>query len=356
MIRFANERRVFFVEEPVYEAGSPRMEVGQITSKLFVCTPHLPESLASEAEFWQRKLLEDLLAEREIERPIVWFYTPMALPLIENIEPTLVVYDCMDELSAFRGAPAALVERERRLFSRADLVFTGGQSLFEAKRAQHAAVFAFPSSVDARHFAVAREPGEEPPDQREITGDRLGFFGVIDERMDLGLLAALAKARPRHSIVMIGPVVKISEGDLPRLPNIHYLGPKSYAELPAYIASWKVALMPFALNESTRFISPTKTLEYMAAGKPIVSTAIRDVVSPYGESGLVRIADERSFPEAVDAALATELGAYTAACDKVLEHTSWDRTWSAMSELLSKSIRDRESTHTKRANSSCSTT
>jgi UDP-galactopyranose mutase len=336
------------------------MVVEEVLPNLHVCTPHLPlaaqESELAQREALARQLLERLLVTREVSRPTLWFYTPMALTLAVNIEPALVVYDCMDELSAFRGAPPELVAREHELLKRADLVFTGGQSLFEAKRDQHPAIRAFPSSVDAQHFASARVLSQEPPDQRSISGERLGFFGVIDERMDLELLAALARARPNYQLVMIGPVVKISEADLPRADNIHYLGPKTYAELPAYIAGWKVALMPFALNESTRFISPTKTLEYMAAGKPIVSTAIRDVVLPYGESGMVHIADERSFPQAVDVAAATERDAYLAACDRILERTSWDATWFAMAELLSNSTRDRRGSTHERDDDSCSTT
>lgn len=345
---------MFFVEEPVYDEGPERMESVEALPNLFVCTPHL-RSETTDVEPIQRALLERFLREREVHRPLAWFYTPMALPLIANIDAPLVVYDCMDELSAFRGAPPRLVEREKQLFARANLVFTGGQSLFEAKRAQHAAIFPFPSSVDAAHFRAARTPGQEPDDQRDIGRPRLGFFGVLDERLDVELLGSLARARPNYEFVMIGPIVKISDSDLPRLPNIHYLGPKSYADLPAYIAGWQAALMPFALNEATRFISPTKTLEYMAAGKPIVSTAIRDVVSPYGEAGLVRIADAASFPAAVDAALATDSASHQQACDQALEKTSWERTWAAMNELIARVARNRSLANCERGTDSCST-
>lgn len=343
MSRFANQRRVFFVEEPVCEPGPPRMEVNRVSSNLYVCTPHLPASSARESEEQQRELLEALLSEREVSRPVLWFYTPMSLPLVANIPAELVVYDCMDELSAFRGAPPELVAREQQLFQRADLVFTGGQSLFQAKRARHPAIFAFPSSVDAPHFAAARAPVAEPLDQRDIAGDRLGFFGVIDERMDLALLAALARARPEYQLIMVGPVVKISTADLPRAPNIHYLGPKTYAELPSYIAGWKVALMPFALNESTRFISPTKTLEYLAGGKPVVSTMIRDVVTPYADSGLVQVAESHNFVAAVRRALAGDALPKLAEVDALLERTSWRQTWGQMSALLTSAQQAKES-------------
>ena len=106
--------------------------------------------------------------------------------------------------------------------------------------------------------------------------------------MDFELLSGVARARPGWSFVMLGPVVKIDEESLPRAANIHYLGSKSYAELPRYASGWDVALLPFARNESTEFISPTKTPEYLAAGLPVVSTSIRDVVRPYQELGLVQ--------------------------------------------------------------------
>jgi UDP-galactopyranose mutase len=254
----------------------------------------------------------------------------------------------MDELSAFKGASPELREREAALFQRADVVFTGGQSLFEAKRHQHANVHAFPSSIDVNHFGRARASTQEPPDQACIPGPKLGFIGVIDERMDLPLLRAIAEARPDWHIVMIGPVVKIDPASLPQLPNIHYLGGKQYSELPAYIAGWNVGLLPFAMNESTRFISPTKTPEYLAAGKPVVSTPIRDVVRPYGEFGLVRIgASADAFIAAIDAALlecaTPSYEHWLAKVDTFLAGSSWDTTWAEMGALIDSAIRNRRS-------------
>jgi UDP-galactopyranose mutase len=241
----------------------------------------------------------------------------------------------MDELSAFKNAPAALREREAELFKRADLVFTGGQSLYEAKRHQHHSIHAFPSSIDAPHFMQARAMVDERADQREIPHPRIGFFGVIDERMDIDLLAGVADLRPDWHLVIIGPVVKIDENDLPRRDNIHYLGGKSYKELPAYLSGWDVAMLPFARNESTRFISPTKTPEYLAAGCPVVSTSIRDVVRPYGQKGLVHIADTpEEFAAAIDTAIKTDSPQRLMEVDSFLRQTSWDRTWSQMSDLI----------------------
>jgi UDP-galactopyranose mutase len=287
----------------------------------------------------QRSLLEGLLSERriDVDQAVLWYYTPMALPFSRHLSPRATVYDCMDELSAFKGAPPELREREDELFSRADLVFTGGQTLYEAKRDRHPAVYAFPSSIDHEHFAQARTTIREPQDQVAIPHPRLGFFGVIDERLDIELLDAVAHARPDWQIVMIGPVVKIDPAALPRRDNIHYLGGKAYADLPAYLAGWDVALLPFARNESTRFISPTKTPEYLAAGKPVVSTSIRDVVRPYGDMKLVGIADTaEEFVKAVEFAL-DERGRsaeWLARVDEFLGQTSWDKTWGQMSRLI----------------------
>jgi UDP-galactopyranose mutase len=264
----------------------------------------------------------------------------MALAFTRHLRPLAVVYDCMDELSAFRGAPPALVEREAGLLRRADLVFTGGQSLWEAKRTRHPNVHCFPSGIDAAHFARARGAIAEPADQAAIPGPRIGFFGVLDERLDVALVRELAAARPEWSLVMIGPVVKIAPDELPRAENIHYLGPKGYDELPAYLAGWDVAALFFAMNEATRFISPTKTPEYLAAGKPVVSTPIRDVVHPYGDAGLVRIADgTAAWVESIEAALAdAHDGVWLARVDRFLAGISWDRTWGEMDALLASAL------------------
>ncbi len=351
LTRFAQGRRVFFIEEPIFspapsvpsptsgETGAVgRLDVTKHESGVWVVVPHLPEGLSEETvNATQQVLLDNLFAEHEICKYICWYYTPMALGFTRHLEPMAVVYDCMDELSAFRGAPPVLREREAELFHRADLVFTGGQSLYEAKRDQHENVYAFPSSVEVAHFAQARTNKEDPADQANIPHPRLGFYGVIDERMDIELLEAIAEARPDWHLVMIGPVVKIDPATLPRRENIHYLGGKDYKELPAYLSGWDLAMLPFARNESTRFISPTKTPEYLAAGKPVVSTSIRDVVRPYGQEGLVRIADTvAEFVAAAEAAMKEdcEESGWLARVDGFLEQISWDRTWNSMMQLI----------------------
>ena len=343
MTRHARTGRVFFVEEPRREPGAtPRLDVRAVEGGVQVVVPVLPEGLAPEDEARaQRGLLDRLLADEGVRDFVLWYYTPMALGFTAHLRPRLVVYDCMDELSLFKGAPPELLERERRLLEKADVVFTGGWSLYEAKRGRHPNVHGMPSSVDAAHFAAARNGLADPPDQAALPRPRLGFFGVLDERFDAALVGGAARARPDWQFVMLGPVVKIDPADLPRSANIHYLGGKPYAALPAYVGGWDVALMPFARNDSTRFISPTKTPEYLAAGRPVVSTSIRDVVRPYGEKGLVRIADEvDAFVAAAEAAMREDAKdpRWLARVDEMLSTMSWDRTWAAMEAAMREAL------------------
>lgn len=340
LMRFARGQRVFFVEEPVFGAACPSLEIREPERGVFVVVPHLQDDLTDEiVACIQRGLLAGFLREQKISRYLLWYYTPMAMAYTAQLTPLATVYDCMDELSAFRGAPARLREYERELFEVADLVFTGGYSLYEAKRKQHPRVHVFPSSVDVDHFAQAREISAAPADQREIARPRAGFYGVIDERLDLDLLKAVAEVRPEWQFIMLGPIAKIDPASLPQAPNIHYLGPKPYDDLPAYLAGWDVALMPFARNESTRFISPTKTPEYLAAGKPVVSTSIPDVVRLYGERGLVQIADSPDeFVRAMDAAILPASVEHQAQVDAFLATMSWDHTGQAMQELIAQHI------------------
>lgn len=338
--RFARERRVFYIEEPVFGADGPHLHSTLRECGVWVIVPHLPNGLtAAETATAMNSLIERLFLEQGIEAHVLWYYTAMAIPYTRHLAPMAAVYDCMDELSAFKGAPAIVRQHERELFARADLVFTGGQSLFEAKQPHHSRVHLFPSSVDVPHFARARQALPDPPDQSIISSPRIGFYGVIDERMDLDLLAGIADARPDWQFVMIGPVVKIDSLRLPRHDNIHYLGSKPYAELPGYLAGWDIAMLPFARNESTRFISPTKTPEYLAAGRPVVSTSITDVVRPYAEQGLVRIADTPGdFVSAIEHLLSDDGGERQRRADAFLSEMSWDRTWSAMATRIDDAI------------------
>ena len=340
--RYARTNRVHYVEEPLlHEGAAPHLRISE-SDGVTVVVPVLPEGLNPvEMAGAQRGLLDRYFVEADIDDFLLWYYTPMALRFTAHLSPRAVVYDCMDELAAFKGAPASLKMLEANLLRRASLVFTGGHSLYEAKKHQHHNIHAFPSSVDVAHFARARQPLTDPIDQSSIGRPRLGFFGVIDERLDIALLRDVADARPNWQLIMVGPVVKIDPATLPRRPNIHYLGGKPYSELPEYISSWNVALMPFARNESTRFISPTKTPEYMAAGKPVVSTSIRDVVRPYGVRRLVRIADDAdAFVSACEEALEEDRAVRLSRFDTYMARMSWDRTWIQMQALINDALLD----------------
>src|SRR5687767_12914007 len=338
LTRCARDRRVFFVEEPIYGNGSMRLDVREAEAGVNVVVPQLPDGLRSEIAInaVMKEMTCLLFFVIHINQYIFWYYTPIALKFTDHFNPIASIYDCMDELSAFKGANSELPLLEKQLFRCVDLVFTGGQSLYEAKCNQHGAVHAFPSSIDATHFGKARTAIKDPEDQSSIPHPRLGFFGVIDERFDSELLDQVATKRPDWNFVIIGPVVKIEPASLPKHKNIHYLGPKKYDELPDYLSGWDIALLLFARNESTRFISPTKTPEYLAAGKPVISTSIRYVVRPYGEMKLVEIADTPDeFIYAAEKILSRSSDAeWLARVDSFLANVSWDKTWKEMSDLI----------------------
>lgn len=338
MSRFAKYRRVYFFEEPVFSGVSvSQIHIKESKEGVRVVVPHLVKDLEPvEQEAILMELIDELIIDEEMNNYTLWYYTPMALPFSRHLSPSKIIYDCMDELSHFKGAPKNLLDYESQLFSQADIVFTGGHSLFEAKRHLHRNIHPFPSSIDYRHFAQARGMVEDPSDQSYIPHPRIGFFGVIDERMNLQLLDGIAEQRPDWQIVLIGPIAKIDPNHLPKRANIHYLGQKSYDELPLYIAGWDLAIMPFALNDSTKYISPTKTPEFLAAGKPVVSTSIRDVVNPYGFEKLVYIADTvGDFIRCAEEAMEERKDDphWLETVDAFLADKSWDRTWKKMADL-----------------------
>jgi glycosyltransferase involved in cell wall biosynthesis len=350
MARLAADSPVAFIEEPMPDpSGPPRWETSTPAPNVTVWRPRTP-SLApgfhADQLRWLEPMMEELAPEIGRQARVAWLYTPLALPLARAIEPDVVVYDCMDELSLFQGAPSELLVRERELLGWADVMFTGGPSLYRAKRDRHPNVHCFASSVDAAHFrqALPRVGAlSEPADQAPLPHPRLGFYGVLDERLDTDLLDALARARPEWQIVLVGPVVKIDPAQLPRHPNLHYLGQRSYDALPGYLAGWDVCLLPFARNDATRFISPTKTLEYMAAERPIVSTPITDVAEPYG--GIVYLGDTPDrFIAACDAALAAPAAERARRATRMratLARTSWDSTVTAMRTLVGQHLQAR---------------
>ncbi|AEG94391.1 glycosyltransferase [Ramlibacter tataouinensis] len=347
--RLAARWRVVFIEEPMLHAQEPHLERIKPCPGVQVWRPHVkgdtPGFHDDHLPVLQQMVMQ-AMAEENVKDYWVWFYTPMAYPLASEMTPRGVVYDCMDELAAFKNAPRQLLQRENALFKAADLVFTGGPSLYQSKRTRHPSVHCFPSSVDAKHFA--RNVPDHPL-QAQLPHPRVGYCGVIDERVDLGMVAALADARPEWQVVMVGPVVKIDPASIPQRPNIHWLGQQSYDDLPAFISGWDVCMLPFALNEATRFISPTKTLEYMACGRPSVSTAIKDVVEPYGHVVPI-VSTPEEFVAACDEILARtpELQLrHAKALAEVVARTSWDATANGMAELIAQA--DQENQAAKRA-------
>jgi glycosyltransferase involved in cell wall biosynthesis len=325
---------VLFIEEPIpSDRDESYLKLRRVHDDVHVAVPAI--AAGEDAERDLRRIVEEAMLALGIDDHIAWYYTPAALPFTDHLAPRTIVYDCMDDLTGFDGADPRLPLLEETLLERADVVFTGGHALYGRMAGRHRNVHAFPSSVDSEHFGAARDVTVDPDDQREIPRPRIGFAGVIDERLDLDLVAAAAELRPEWSFVMLGPMVKIPPHRLPAGPNVHPLGMKHYRDLPRYLAGWDVAIMPFAKNRATRYISPTKTLEYLAAGLPVVSTSIADVVDPYGERGVVAIADDAtSFVDAIDESLRHDAVHHLRRVDDVLRLTSWDSTARRMHALV----------------------
>jgi len=349
LTRFAADFKITLIEEPIFDTAGPAFY--SITPKeenLNVIVPHMPQGLsAEEVNQVQKGLLDDSMKNKQLTNYAFWYYTPMALEFSRKYMPEIVIYDCMDELSAFKFAPESLKALEQELLSKADVVFTGGQSLYQAKKNQHANIHPFPSSIEVEHFAKTRELKAltQAKEDKPLT---LGFYGVIDERFDINLIKEMATARPEWQFNLIGPVVKIDPATLPQNSNIKYLGPKSYQELPEQMTTWDIALIPFMINESTKFISPTKTPEYLAAGLPVISTAIRDVVNPYGIKQLVYIGNNaEDFIAAAEQELAKTTSvkhAWLKKVDSFLSQNSWSKTYQAMLKLTKQVLIDKANT------------
>ena len=342
--RSARYRRVYFFEEPVFGMTDfPRLHLRETPEGVQVVVPYLPSTIKNEdVEIALKELVDELIFDEEVSSMTTWYYTPMALLFTRHLEASITIFDCMDELSLFKGAPQTLMNLESELMKRADLVFTGGYSLYEAKKHAHHNIHPFPSSIDYAHFSQGRLQMVEPDDQAHIPHPRIGFYGVVDERFDLELLQRMAEIRPDFQFIIIGPITKIDPETLPVRANIHYLGKKDYQTLPLYLGGWDCAMIPFALNESTRFISPTKTPEYLAAGKPVVSTPIRDVVRPYGDEELVKIASSpEEFILCVEQSIEERAfnSEWINRVDNFLAEISWDHTFSQMAQLERESLR-----------------
>lgn len=345
MERFAKHNRVFFIEEPVFDqSGKPFMEVNKDGQNLWIIKPHLIHGYSPDENVFQQKiLLSSFYDEYVIKNYTHWYYTPMALIISNHLQPEMIIYDCMDELSNFNFAPPELKQREKELFRVADLVFTGGHNLYKAKKNAHNNIFPFPSSIDKGHFEKARSIRKEPADQVNLSHPIFGFYGVVDERFDIDILREVATRKPQWSFVIIGPVIKIDPATLPQLGNIHYLGARNYEVLPYYLSGWDIAMIPFLLNDSTKYISPTKTPEYLAAGVPVISSSIVDVVNPYAINNLIHIADDAdAFIDKAEKELAvTDKKSWIDRVDFFLKENSWDQTWREMMQHINATLKNK---------------
>ena len=347
MSRFAKKRRVFFFEEAVCDAPSQYNEIfDDPATGVCVVTPHITNDTINTSEAL-RHLLDIFMASMNIKTYVTWYYTPLSFAFSDHLKPALLVYDCMDELSSFKFASPELKVWEQKLFAKADLVFTGGMHLYEAKKKLHSNIFGVPSGIDIKHFIQARKFVKDPVDQAHIPHPRIGFYGVVDERFNIELLRSAAEQRPDWHFIVIGPTAKIDPATLPVNNNIHFIGMRDYKELPAYLAGWDVAMMPFELNEATKYISPTKTPEFLAAGKPVVSTSIHDVVHPYSDKKVVSIADTPDeFVAAIEQYLSTERSKnWLNEVDSLLETMTWDDKWKLMNDLMNKTINTKTINH-----------
>jgi glycosyltransferase involved in cell wall biosynthesis len=343
--RLAEQRPVLFVEEPIFldDLASAKLDVSVPHANVFRAVPRLPGALRDDYErgiaeirgLVQQAILPGGELRRTFNNPVQWFYSPFTAPaMLGAFNEIAVVYDCMDELSQFRFAHPDLVRRERLLLANADVVFTGGYKLYESKRRYHDNVHFFGCGVDNGHFGKARlSDTPVPTDIASLPQPVFGYFGVIDERIDYDLIRALAASRPDASVVMVGPVVKVDPAALPKAPNILWLGQRDYAALPGYVKGFNVCLMPFALNEATEFINPTKTLEYMSAGKPIVSTAVPDVVRNF--TPVVRVArSARDFVALTSEAALNPSDALLRQGLDMAASASWESIVGKMSKLI----------------------
>jgi glycosyltransferase involved in cell wall biosynthesis len=216
-----------------------------------------------------------------LRRDLLWTYNPMTTLLFPMRDFGTVVYHCVDEIGAQRGMPRAEIDAaERELLTCVDHCFVTAESLLDTRRERCESIHYFPNVADFEHFAAAREEQTRVPEDLAVLGGPIvGFIGAITEqKLDFALVRALAEAHPEYSIVLIG---KVGEGDpwasaepLRGLSNVHLLGPRPYEVLPAYLKGFDVAVLPSALNDYTSGMFPMKFFEYLAAGCPVVATAL----------------------------------------------------------------------------------
>src|SRR5690606_38053916 len=346
LARAARQRRVAYVEEPLFDVSAPALELSTTDEGVLLAVPHLPVGTTPlQADAARRRMLNRVIAELDDSRPVLWYCTPTAVGYTAHLKSAAIVYDCTEDVGRV-NAPSDLADRERWLLERADVVFTDSHSLCRHKRriTHRSNIYPFLSCVDIDRFGCAREPTPEPPDQDDVEGPRIGFPGVIDERIDLRLLGEVADARPDLQLVMVGPILGVDPAALPRLPNLHWLGAKPHEQILACIAGWEVAMLPLVGSDQPLYIPPTKVAEYLAAGKPVVSTTVADVIDPYGRAGLAWIGDGAGeFVDAIDDALTSDRHARVTHADNFLFEHSWQSTWEQMWTHVERALASRTS-------------
>lgn len=346
--RLAGRWRVVVVEEPRHAPGAMRLEIFEAAPHLTVLTPHTPvdaEGFQDSQTAALKWLLRQYVDARGLHLDAIWLTTPMALPLANAMGADCLVYDCMEEPSAGSSTPMLVRQREAALMHQAALVLAGGPALFKVRKSLHTHAHCLPSGVDMAHFSPVKLKPTGPLVRRAhelqsgLPRQRLGFAGIIDARLDLNIITALAESHPGWSLIMVGPIVGLDAARLPRRPNIHWLGPQSYELLPYLMAGWDLAMMPFVLDESTRFLNPVQALESMAAGLPVVGTPLLDVQALYFPT--VTIASPEGFVAACEDVLAEgtleRCARLVDIARRAVRH-SWEDTADTVHELLEEAL------------------
>lgn len=345
--RLAKHHRILFVEEPVFASEGDALlsaVLEEVMPGITTLTPQLCALACGDTPLWLWPCRDEItrqvraaLKQLDFRSRALWLYTPTPDFMVEAVTPDMLVYDVMDELANFKFAPAQLKANETRLLGQSAVVFTGGASMFDSKKHLNPNTHLFASGVDGKHYAAACDPATTTPEwMNGIPGPRAAYIGVIDERLDYELIAKMAQAHPGIQFLMCGPVAKVDPAHLPQAPNLHYPGQQQYADLPRILKGADICLMPFAMNEATKFISPTKTLEYMATHRPIISTPVADVARFY--SDIVYLADDHDgFIAQIGAALqesAEDRARKRQREDKILAEQAWDAIADNMETLM----------------------
>ncbi len=333
---------IIFIEKPLLQrSGKPNHFISRVSDNILILTPVItdedPESTIHETV---EQLLTEKLKSHNTTEYICWYYSPKAINYSQKLTPKLIIFDCMDECCGYEGADTEVNESEKKLLEVTDLVFTGGRSLCNAKKLLHKNVHLFPDSIDYERFNGNTKQAKKNIIKKPAA--KIGYFGVIDERLDLNLLDKIAANKPKWKFEIAGPIVENMHGKLPERKNITFTGDIRDEEIPSIIGEWDAAILPYSKNNSTENTAPSRLLVYFAANKNIVSTSINDIVHYFGENGMVRIADEPDdFVKALEAAIKYKPEAeWQKKVDSIIRKTTWEKTWNGMSKKINKLLSD----------------